>query len=68
MHRSSSAINKDASLKENTNMGCLIWADDILLMSKSKNGLENMLSALKLYAEKKWYGTEYKKDKNNDFQ
>ena len=25
-----------------TNLGCLIWADDILLLSKSKEGLQNI--------------------------
>ena len=34
-------------IKEGSSMGCLIWADDLLLLSKSKNGLDNMLSALK---------------------
>ena len=32
-------------------MGCLIWADDILLMSKSEEGLKNMLLALGKYSE-----------------
>ena len=33
-------------LKENSNIGCLIWADDKLMLSKSKEGLENLLLAL----------------------
>jgi hypothetical protein len=36
-------------LKEYLNIGCIIWADDILLMSKTEVGLQNMLSALKDY-------------------
>ena len=32
-------------------MGCIIWADDILLMSKSEEGLKNMLLALGKYSE-----------------
>ena len=36
-------------LKEGEKIGCIIWADDILLMSKSEIGLQNMLSALKDY-------------------
>ena len=38
-------------INENVNMGCLIWADDILLMSKSEEGLKNMLLALGKYSE-----------------
>ena len=34
-----------------TSLGCLIWADDLLLMSETEIGLNNMLNALKLYAE-----------------
>ena len=33
-------------------LGCIIWADDILLLSKSEVGLSNMLNTLKLYTEK----------------
>ena len=33
------------NVKEGSIMGCLIWADDLLLMSKSKSGMDNMLSA-----------------------
>ena len=36
-------------LKEYLNIGCIIWADDILLMSKTEVGLQNMLSALQDY-------------------
>ena len=39
-------------LRGNLSIGCLIWADDILLLSKSKEGLQAMLQALYLYAEK----------------
>ena len=50
-------------LKENSNIGCLIWADDILLLSKSKEGLENMLLALKLYSERNGMALNAKKTK-----
>ena len=33
-------------------LGCIIWADDILLLSKSELGLSNMLSTLKTFTEK----------------
>ena len=32
-------------------ISCLLWADDIILMSKSEEGLRNMLSALSSYVE-----------------
>ena len=32
-----------------TPLGCLIWADDLLLMSETELGLSNMLKTLKLY-------------------
>ena len=32
-------------------LGCLMWADDLLLLSKSELGLRNMLKALKTYTE-----------------
>ena len=38
-------INSDKSL------GCIMWADDVLLMSKSEEGLKNMLKILKSYTE-----------------
>ena len=50
-------------IKEGTNMGCLIWADDLLLMSKSKDGLDNMLSALKNFTEKNGMTLNIKKTK-----
>ena len=56
-------------LHGNLKIGCLIWADDILLLSQSKEGLQAMLQALNLFAEKKKrYGAKYQKDQNNDFQ
>ena len=38
-------------LKQNENIGCIIWADDILLISRTEKGLQNMLNALKTYAD-----------------
>ena len=37
---------------EGSIVGCLIWADDLLLMSESRSGMNNMLLALKLFSEK----------------
>ncbi len=39
-------------IKEDLNISCIIWADDILLLSKTEIGLQNMLSALTAYTEK----------------
>ena len=49
-------------LNENP-LGCLIWADDILLLSKSKEGLQNMLRVLNMYAEKNGMALNIKKTK-----
>lgn len=32
-------------------LGCIIWADDILLLAKSELGLSNMLNTLKTYTK-----------------
>ena len=32
-------------------LGCLIWADDLLILSQTENGLNNMLKELKQYSE-----------------
>ena len=43
--------------------GCLIWADDLLLLSKSEAGLKNMLAALKSYTIKNGITLNIKKTK-----
>ena len=40
------------TVNEGALLGCLIWADDILLLSKSKTGMDNMLSSLKSFSVK----------------
>ena len=49
--------------REGPLLGCLIWADDILLMSKSKSGMDSMLSALKSFSEKNGMTLNIKKTK-----
>ena len=49
-------------------MGCLIWADDLLLLSKSKTGLENMLAALKTFSQKNGMTLNIKKTKVTTFK
>ena len=34
----------------NKPVGCVVWADDILLMSESDEGLQNMISKLSVYS------------------
>ena len=35
----------------NAQCGCLIWADDLLILSESEKGLQNMLNHLHLFSE-----------------
>ena len=51
------------TLEESSPLGCLIWADDILLMSKSKVGMDNMLSALKSFSNDNGMTLNIKKTK-----
>ena len=51
------------TLEEGSYLGCLIWANDILLMSKSKSGMDNMLLALKSFSEKNGMTLNIKKTK-----
>ena len=55
--------NCDPVMAGGIQMGCLIWADDLLLLSKSEVGLKNMLSALKLYSTKNGLTLNVKKTK-----
>ena len=50
-------------LHGNLKTGCLIWADDIVLLSQSKKGLQAMLQALNLYAQKNGMALNIKKTK-----
>ena len=43
--------NEPININQGETLGCLIWADDILLLSKSYTGLNNMLKSLKTYAD-----------------
>ena len=45
------AINTPAKLSEEKQISCLIWADDLLILSETETGLNNMLHDLKVYAE-----------------
>ena len=50
-------------IREGLNLSCIIWEDDILLLSKSEAGLGNMLSALKTYTEENGMTINTKKHK-----
>ena len=43
--------NDPAKISQNEILGCILWADDILLVSESETGLQKMLSTLKLYTD-----------------
>ena len=44
--------NEPVEITTGDPLGCIIWADDILLLAKSEVGLSNMLNTLKTYTEK----------------
>ena len=44
--------NEPTEIIPGTPLGCIIWADDILLLSKSEIGLSNMIKTLEVYAAK----------------
>ena len=50
-------------IDESRNISCLLWADDVILMSRSEEGLRNMLSALSLYVEENKMAINVKKTK-----
>ena len=41
--------NSPALITQQQKLGCLIWADDLLLLSETEAGLNNMLDTLKQY-------------------
>ena len=50
-------------LDESRNISCLLWADDVVLMSQSEEGLRNMFSALSLYIVENKMAINVKKTK-----
>ena len=50
-------------IKDEASRGCLIWADDLLLLSKSETGLKNMLNNLNSYTLKNGMKINIKKTK-----
>lgn len=48
-------------IDESQNLGCLLWADDIILLSHSEEGLRNMLSALSSYVDENGMSINTKK-------
>ena len=43
--------NKPLKLDENEHVGCIIWADDILILSETEEGLQKMLNELGIFTE-----------------
>ena len=50
-------------IDESQNLSCLLWADDVILLSHSEEGLRNMLSALSSYVDKNHMSINTKKTK-----
>ena len=50
-------------IDESHKLSCLLWADDVILMSRSEEGLRNMLSALSLFVEENKMAINVKKTK-----
>ena len=48
-------------IDESQNLSCLLWADDIILLSHSEEGLRNMLSALSSYVDENGMSINTKK-------
>ena len=48
-------------INDSQNISCLLWADDIILMSRSEEGLRNMLSALSSYVDENGMAINIKK-------
>ena len=44
--------NDPMKLNENCSLSCIVWADDLLMLSESEKGLNNMLDDLNLYTNK----------------
>ena len=44
-------VNSDPICLESTKVNCLIYADDLLLLSESKNGLQSCIDSLAVYCE-----------------
>ena len=42
--------NNPAKISINQTLGCLIWADDLLLLSQTETGLQNMLDTLNTFS------------------
>ena len=51
-HITEHAQCEPAQITGDLHLGCLIWADELILLSKSEAGLKNMLDALNSYATK----------------
>ena len=55
--------NKPALISESEPLGCLLWADDVFLISQTETGLNRMLKGLKCYATENGLTINMKKTK-----
>ena len=63
MDRFSNENCRPLRINKAQNISCLLWADDVVLMSRSEEGLKNMLSALASYADENGMAINVKKTK-----
>ena len=55
--------NEPVLISQYEKLGCILWADDILLMSESETGLQEMLNSLKLFVDNNGMKVNHKKTK-----
>ena len=53
----------NVTLDENTKLNCLLWADDIILLSETEDGLNKLLDDLRNYSEQNHLKINTKKTK-----
>ena len=51
----------------NLSLNCLLWANDLLIISQTSEGLQNSLNKMKNYYDSLGLEVNIKKNKNNDF-
>ena len=58
----------DPVTTNNRDLNCLLWADDLLLISRSATGLQNCINKMYNFYSELGLNINVKKNKNNHFQ
>ena len=53
-------------LPDGTELNCLLYADDLVLILKSKQGLQHCLNTLSTFCKKWMMNSNFEEDNNND--